>query len=105
MMGLRPSFFRFLFVEALVVVAEAGLLPLPLAPAIRGTEVECAVGDRAAALMASMSAVGADFGTVAVAGAGAGAGSEFVVFLALVIFATLRQTKLEDNFGFFLDRD
>ncbi|KAI0808750.1 hypothetical protein GGR55DRAFT_183354 [Xylaria sp. FL0064] len=98
MMGFRPSFFLFLFVEALVIVAEAGLVPLPLAPAIRGTEVEFAVGGMAVAVTASMSTFGADFVAVTVAAAGTGAESEFVVFLVLFIFATSRETKLNENF-------
>ncbi|KAI0419591.1 hypothetical protein F5X98DRAFT_67628 [Xylaria grammica] len=101
MMGLGPSFFLFLFMELLVVVVpEAELVPLPFAPAIRGTVVDCAVGGVAAALMASTPAVAADFDAVIVAGAGAGTGLEFVASFALFIFATLRQTKLKVVFGF-----
>ena len=89
MMGLSPSFFLFLLAEVFVAVAEAGLVPLPLAPAIKGTSA--VVGGMATALMASMSAVGADLdGTVVmVAGAGADAELEFVVSLALCIFAVV----------------
>ncbi|KAJ3569314.1 hypothetical protein NPX13_g6125 [Xylaria arbuscula] len=92
MMGLSASFFLFLLADALFsvvvvdvvgVVAEAGLEPLPLAPAIRGTSV---VGGMAPALMASMLAVGADLDAVVMV-AGAGAEPEFVVSLVLFILA------------------
>lgn len=74
-------------------------MPFPLAPAIRGTVVEGALGGAAAALMASTSAVAGDFdivtaGTVAVEVVVVDEGPKFVASLAPFMFATLRQTEL-----------
>jgi hypothetical protein len=97
MMGLRPSFFLFLFIAALT--AETVLLVLcPLVPAIIGTAVDGANGVAAVAVIAWTSAVvfDADVGI----GTGAGAGAEAVLvtlFFAPFIFATWRLAKLEGS--------
>jgi len=87
MMGLRPSFFLFLFIAALT--AETVLLVLcPLAPAI-GTAVDGAVGVAAVAVTAWTSAVVFDADVGIGAGAGAGPEADFVTLLfAPFIFAT-----------------
>jgi hypothetical protein len=97
-MGLRPSFFLFLFI-ATFAAGVVVLIPFPFAPVINGTVVvEGAVGAMAASISAVSVVVESD------AGVGEGVGPEFVASLfAPFIFATWRRARARLDFlGFWM---
>lgn len=77
MMGLRPSFFLFLFTAPFAAVAGAEFVPLPLAPAMREAVVEGGLEG-----LASMWPGVVDLDTVLLAGAGSEPAASFLPFMS-----------------------